>query len=384
MWFSWQKGRAEANRRVLERMVYTSNEGDEMTLAEIQDCSVANPSNRFAELMVRCRGVEEYAADNGYTAIAITLTAPSKYHARHHYGAANKKYNGATPRDTNDYLVGVFAKIRAKFKRRGFEWFGYRVVEAHHDGSPHWHLMLFIRESDRTDIEAIFRHYALLEDGDEPGAKKHRVKFEDIDERRGSATAYMAKYIAKNIEGAATSQEDLFGNETVAVEARVVAWARTWRIRQFQFFGQPSVCVWREYRRIRERAEVFPPHLNPWMDADTSDWRRFIGSMGTGRNQRSTLVRGIRENPETGECTAPFNRYGEPLKASQHPILGIDRDGMFLDTRTKFWEIGSPGSLRSDARTIANTIVPLKSGSFPGDGEAFAPWTCVTNCTGPP
>ena len=196
---SWQKGRAEANRRVLERMVYTSNEGDEMTLAEIQDCSVANPSNRFAELMVRCRGVEEYAADNGYTAIAITLTAPSKYHARHHYGAANKKYNGATPRDTNDYLVGVFAKIRAKFKRRGFEWFGYRVVEAHHDGSPHWHLMLFIRESDRTDIEAIFRHYALLEDGDEPGAKKHRVKFEDIDERRGSATAYMAKYIAKNM-----------------------------------------------------------------------------------------------------------------------------------------------------------------------------------------
>ena len=69
--------------------------------------------------------------------------------------------------------------------------------------------------------------------------------------------------------------------------------------------GIRATRVWREYRRIRERTEVFPPHLNPWMDADTSDWRRFIGSMGTGRNQRSTLVRGIRENPETESARRP-------------------------------------------------------------------------------
>jgi len=77
------------------------------------------------------------------------------------------------------------------------------------------------------------------------------------------------------------------------------------------------------------------------------------------------------------QCTAPFNRYGECLKASQHPILGIDRDGVFLDTRTKFWELKTTGS---DERTLGNTLAPLKSGSFPGDGEAFAPWTW--NCLG--
>ena len=59
---SWQKGRAEATRRVLERRVGRSNEGDELSLQELQDLSAANPRNRFAELMCRSRGMEEWAA----------------------------------------------------------------------------------------------------------------------------------------------------------------------------------------------------------------------------------------------------------------------------------------------------------------------------------
>lgn len=48
---------------------------------------------------------------------------------------------------------------------------------------------------------AILRQYALADSGNERGAAQHRCDFKLIDKARGTAAGYIAKYVAKNIDG---------------------------------------------------------------------------------------------------------------------------------------------------------------------------------------
>ena len=180
-----------------------------------------------------------------------------------------------------------------------------------------------------------------------------------MDPERGSATAYMTKYIAKNIEGAPT-EPDLFGNPAKEVAERVVAWAHTWGIRQFQFFGDASITVAREYWRIKPAQINLVPqeHRAIWQAISIERcWATFTELVGTGRRQSSTLWREIKACPITGEYTDPSNKYGEPL--TYPPIQGVICCGVFLKTRLKNWDIVTPtgklddstlpGASRSDA-----------------------------------
>lgn len=62
-----------------------------------------------------------------------------------------------------------------------------------------------------------------------------------------------------------------------------------------------------------------------------------MGGGTPGRHQPTTLVRGIRQSTITGECSAPCNRYGEPLEGSHRPIIGLDRGGIILLTHIGIW-----------------------------------------------
>ncbi len=77
--------------------------------------------------------------------------------------------------------------MRAKLKRDGISVYGFRIAEPQHDGTPHWHLLLFMEHQQTAKVSEIFRHYALQVDGDEPGAKKHRFKAIAIDKSKGTA-----------------------------------------------------------------------------------------------------------------------------------------------------------------------------------------------------
>ena len=45
-----------------------------------------------------------------------------------------------------------WARIRACWKRKGITAFGVRIAEPHHHGTPHWHLLIFMKPTDRTRI----------------------------------------------------------------------------------------------------------------------------------------------------------------------------------------------------------------------------------------
>ncbi len=93
-------------------------------VVSMKDCweaSNANPVNRRNEMMVRARGFSDYAKELGHVGVFFTWTAPSRFHAwaQKHNGKAveNKRYQGATPRETCAYLAKLWSRARAALKR---------------------------------------------------------------------------------------------------------------------------------------------------------------------------------------------------------------------------------------------------------------------------
>ncbi|MGD8230744.1 replication endonuclease [Vibrio sp. TRT 1302] len=220
--------------------------------------SVSNPAIRRHELMTRCRGCEDIGNELGLQGLFLTLTTPSKYHNSYKKGGFIGHWNGASPRDAQTYLNNVWQRIRAKLGRKDIRWFGVRVAEPHHDGTPHWHLLIWVKPEHKELVTEIFVDYATREDKDElfdkQGKFDHspRCDVGEIDPELGTATGYIAKYISKNIDGYAMDDEvsDETGESVKDMAKNVSAWKSRWNIRQFQFFGGAPVTTYRELRRF--------------------------------------------------------------------------------------------------------------------------------------
>lgn len=269
------------NRDLLEKMLATNEDGQCYTLAELSDLGVANPALRRMELMARIGGFERLAEKTGlYVPVFYTLTCPSKYHAYHIWGERNPKWNLSTPRQAQEYLQYVWERVRSAWDKSGVRCFGFRVVEPHHDGCPHWHLILWFPPEKIEEAGMIFRHYAMIEDGEEYGADQYRFKVVVIDPAKGSAAGYVVKYVSKNIDGAGIDR-DLFDGDAVESAARIEAWASTWGVRQFQQIGGPSVTVWRELRRARDDLLLDDDDFEAIQKAaNEGDWSAFTELMG--------------------------------------------------------------------------------------------------------
>lgn len=287
--------RADQQRRMrqfLKACVAVNEQGEVLSLEQLAEKSLSNPGLRRGELMARIKGFEKVADRLKWEAIFATVTAPSAFHPQLFQGGANPRYSGATVRQAQEWLCTTWSRVRSQLDRDGVRYFGFRVAEPHHDGTPHWHMLLFVKKGLRKQLSRTLVSGWLQEFGTEPGAYQKRVTVERIDRRRGSATGYLAKYIAKNLDAAGvinaqSACETGVGQASnvdhgLAVQdglARVLAWASVHGIRQFQQLGGPPVGVYREARRVRspvshaelERARGF---------ADRGDWRGFCLASG--------------------------------------------------------------------------------------------------------
>lgn len=352
------------NERILENTKATNEDGQSFTLAELAAKTVSNPAIRRGELMLRIRGMEETAKACDHIALFAVLTCPSRMHAVNINGEANPKFDGTTPRQAHAWHVKQWSRATAALHRTGLDFYGVRTVEPHHDGTPHWNVLLFLpkyslvpdatvkRKRGQTArdvchswpssaaavVSGILKNYWLdAESPDEPGAQEHRVRIEHIDPDKGSASAYIAKYIAKNVDGFAMS-EDLFGTPIVEATERAQAWARLWGIRQFQTMCSANVTVWRELRRVPSANLVAMPSplQEAWLCAQkfgdsengneterfikgesAADFAGFIKAMGGARVRKEckTLFLATRSIDR-------ITRYGERAKPAPMGILG--------------------------------------------------------------
>ena len=265
---------------MLKRLSMTNELGENFTLYDIYEVNVSNPTIRRNELMTRMRGFEDTSNELGHLGIFVTLTCPSKYHnAYSKSGQRNPKWEGLTPYDGQQYLCNTWAKVRAEFARQGIRAYGLRVVEPQHDGTPHWHMMLFIEKEHAEGFKSIIERYSFEEDGDEKGAAENRCDFKFIDPKKGSATGYIAKYVSKNIDGK-DLDKGIYGEDPIMAAQRVEAWASCWGIRQFQQIGGASVTVWRELRRLRKVLSGDETLSKLTQSADSGDWAMYTKLMG--------------------------------------------------------------------------------------------------------
>ncbi|MEW4982971.1 MAG: replication endonuclease [Cycloclasticus sp.] len=333
-----RKKQKEQQKEYLEKMFATNELGDQFQLSELKEKSVSNPYIRKSELMVRCRGFEDYAKHAGHISLFLTMTCPSKYHrAYSKSGDASPNWNGARPIEGQEYLGHTWKRIRASFERSNIKPYGFRIAEPHHDGTPHWHLLLFVEPENKTQLLDIMKRYCFEEDGDEKGAIEHRFEIVEIDPKKGSATGYIAKYISKNIDGK-DLDEGVYGENPIVAAERVETWASIWAIRQFQQIGGAQVSIWRELRRLETLVETEPVIEKARHAADTSDWSGYQEAMGgviCPRKERPIkLVYKDSVNISTGELKQ--NQYDE---ISAPKILGLQHKSARVITRKHEWKI---------------------------------------------
>lgn len=335
--------------------------------------SISNPEIRRMELMNTIAGIERYAASVGDVGMFITLTTPSKYHPTRQIGKGESKTvqlnhgwneTAFTPKDGQRYLCRIWSLMRTAFKDNDLEVYGMRVVEPHHDGTPHWHMMLFCKPGQRKAINEIMRRYALKEDGHEKGAAKQR--FESRHLNQGGAAGYIAKYIAKNIDGyALDGQLDHdTGKPLKDTAAAVTAWASTWRIPQFKPIGLPTMGAYRELRKLPRGVSIaseFDDRVEAARAAaDEGEFDLYIIAQGGANQPRDAqAVRVARK------VTDEVNEYEEDIErvvGIYAPHLGASRVHV---TRTAEWRIVP--------KVLAVEPLTLKSGSA-------APRSPVNNC----
>ncbi|HAO0321306.1 TPA: replication endonuclease [Escherichia coli] len=376
----WLAGRQRGREIMASTDVEDEDTGERFNLLDFVNNSVSDNEKRRAEMMTRVKGLENLAKfdgvaqEQGYTGLFFTITPPSEYHAWLMSGHRNRKYNGASPREAQQYFTGMWRRISSTLRRKGINIFGLRVSEPHHDGTPHWHGVLFVHEEHEKQLREILEDYAnrAAHSGRaggnacirRPGYKSH-LEIKRIDEDLGSATAYIAKHIGMNLDGCApggTNQET--GHPMVVTARHACAWASLWGIKQFQFIGSAPVSVWRELRRFNNQAHA--DRISPQLGelhraANGGDWQtytRLQGGLFTTRDGL-TLRAWYRLSDEPDEC----GRFSSAIRGVYLPGKSMPP----VMTRTRSWKI-----------TRRNDVKPgsLKKHRKP----ALTPWTRVNNC----
>jgi hypothetical protein len=334
---AWYRGKMRAQEAYLRSRTVTDG-SVQLELWEVAQKSLSNKSNRRTELMTRMRGFEDYAEDANHVATFFTLTCPSAFHARAVARGHNEAFSGASVRDAQAWLSKMWARARARLQKLGITIYGFRVAEPHHDGTPHWHLVLFCAPHHRGILWAVLKSRWLSEYGAEPGALVRRATALAVDSDKGSATGYLSKYIAKNIDGfetgELTSDED---QKTTLQNAalRVTAWASLHGIRQFQQIGGPAIGVYRELRRARNPVEL--PTIEPARAAcDAHEFGRYIEIVGGVDCGRFGRLRPWKTDCDQTTGEIPQNAYGE-FRAPQ--VIGVMSVSEALETRSKMWRI---------------------------------------------
>lgn len=406
---------ARRNAQMMLDMEAENELGQRVRLAEMAKGSVANPWVRFAEMMVTLKGLESIADAGRWRGLFLTWTLPSRYHARlSESGEKNPAYDPKLrPREGQGRFRELWARARALLAKWKAQAFGLRVAEPHHDGTPHWHLLVWVRPKFVRRVLGMLRGLALEEAPDEPGAAAHRFKVERIRRRegdKGGAASYLAKYVAKMTtggqgtaleRGADGVRRDMGAPSEAAHRARW--WASVHGIRQFQFFGIPPRGIWREARRIRAPLTVAEiPQAEPSQlelletvraTADRSDYAGHVLALGGVALPRSEYAVQVlkRDDGEVG-------RYGEPMGAK---TIGLHVPGRvfamhrprYVARRRKFGfrvmrqtlgaqaeAVTVEGAARVVTRLHVWVLKPARS--VTGKGADSAPWTRGNNCNG--
>ena len=364
------------------------------SLQDVINSSSTSGEQQAAELMVRIRGTEEIAKANGHSCEFYTMTAPSRFHAVLGSGYPNKKYqNGLSARDAQNYFNRIWVLARARFAKADIRPYGFRVVEPHHDGCPHWHMLLFMEKGQAIQVRKILKELCMRDTPEEVRTASTRFKPVYINTQKGSAAGYIAKYITKSVNGSNIKEVICPKSGTIKIAPADAAerarfWASINNIRQFEPIGLPSVTVWREMRKlgmglegqckVSNALQVDVEKLGDYAlekvrhAADSSDWAAFCIAMGGIQVKRKDqavrihyqipdLVDQFTGEVSRSEMSSPnfTTKYGDRPNAR---IAGMSWDAVVLMTRVSRPEI------------VTEKVLKARQKVMTGVSEQFEEW----------
>ena len=401
-----RRDRKRKSEQIMSDLFVVPNESNPFeefeTLQSIIERSHTSGKQQAAELMVRIRGFEELADMHGHRGEFYTLSAPSRFHSVHHTGIPNKKYNGSTPQDAQEYFNDIWKRARALFAKQDLRPYGFRVVEPHHDGCPHWHMLLFMEKGEAKQVRSILRKLCTQDTPDEFKTTSTRFKAIAINKNKGSAAGYIAKYITKAVTGdcidkVTCSQAGEMNVLPADAAERASTWASTFNIRRFQQIGGPSVSLWRELRRLGQgeqgKCEVANA-MKTTLDtvskyalekvrqaADSSDWKAFCLAMGGVQVKRKDqtlrlhyqipdIVDQITGEISRSETKSPYfaTKYGDQ---PANRILGVAWDAVVVITRRGTSQILTETDIKAQRKIMIGVSEQIQG--WHDDGRLFEP-----------
>ena len=408
----------------IDDTVLVSEDFDEANLSDIIQAGNANPNNRKLQYATIVNGLVKYAEKHSYQFLFITPTCASEHHrytTKNGQVELNPRYALTwTPRSSHQHLSKIFDRVRSALARAGIEWYAVKGVEAHKDGTPHWHMAFFFQggEAAFKEVRSVFRWYFLEVDkiiadvgkgaakqrgkitrdqwqtvkqhlrASQPNALKKRVDFVQHDPKKGATIAsYIMKnlsYVMKNLAGD-VDVTDPKALQTASDRKRVNAWASFWGIRQIQFMRSEPVGVYQQLRRIHQ----------PVADSTQLEQERLacVGTYGTPAHQDETSrvvadfcqfmelrradhvepVKPMKRVRVDAQGNIEVNRWGE----QREYVAGLKSDGEGLEIETKRirWKIVNTKAIEAELVRVANASkadgYDAASAAFRADNTRF-------------
>ena len=295
--------------------IIRSNGSDDIIFNLLEVANGAR-KNRLNELFLDIKALEKIAEENQFGCAFITLTARPEFHSNPKIG--RDKYSGASAREANQSLQKDWRSIldaldNIGVDRKSGDYFGFRVVEVHEDGCPHWHIAIFynkeigILEAIEDSIE---RLYADRKDYFANNKREIVRIIEKTNDDTATPSSYIFGYVLKALAG-----ED----DDTAIKYKCAI--RAMGARQYSFFGiKCAVGKQRALKRVAKDTDA-PAHIkqlaeqiHPSMDLDDRNESQLAARIHFFENDSDKL---------SFEKEERNNKYGEVIltaKSLKHEL----------------------------------------------------------------
>jgi|GEM_PF-3217790 len=311
--------------------------GDIVNLREVVK---SKSSSRNSMMYSVTLGMSQKAQKLAYTPCFYTLTLPPQFHPN------SGKYNPAISAVAQRQEMQTrWHRVLAMAAKSKLKFFGLHTTEAHKDGTPHRHCLIYVNPDDLEQFNECLRYHfpETLENSWRKIENGVAVNLKVLNDYKG-AVFYVNKYIQKSI----SFDEDYdFGVKDEKDEDQLAhfdhhkAWSSSRRIRRYGFIGMRSIIgKWELIYKQKEPPQG--PFFHVWQAMQQGKWCEVLEMLGAFGEHLKFSFRNVfeeRMNSYEEVYTVPSLLVGEDKETGER---------FMLDYRPVIWEIVKINNLTDD------------------------------------
>lgn len=289
----------DQTKRFLDTHKIRSKDGVEIKLKDI----ALTLKKRMNEVYCMATGIQRQCEMQGMVWASIVITLPGRFHPNPQK-ESKTTWDGTLPSESRRILSKKWGKLRAYLAKYSITLTGLWTVEAQGDATPHMNYLIYFKPSDTAFIQQAFEKYFGGSFNPSPRAVQFRLGGDIKDDQKmASFATYALKYFTKSF----TNDEEKDSKHNAAARGEA-AWASSFNIRRYGFFGIPPLNGWRRVRACL--AQPIDAELEAlWQAANSknsSEYIRLNGGIGIKNKDR------------------PFQNISAPVEGkSYNVVIGV-------------------------------------------------------------